>query len=57
MSHIRGVKLENRIIVPICRPNNVQRPSIPAFGCVRYLAQPLFDSPAPINRRILEPYD
>jgi hypothetical protein len=57
MSHIRGVKLEKRIIVPICRLNNVQRPSIPAFGCVRYLAQPLSDSPAPINRRILEPYD
>jgi len=24
---------------------------------VRYLAQPLSDGPAPINRRILEPYD
>jgi len=24
---------------------------------VRYLAQPLSNSPAPINRRILEPYD
>jgi hypothetical protein len=57
MSHIRGVKLEKRIIVRICRLNNVQRPSIPAFGCVRYLAQPLSDGPAPINRRILEPYD
>jgi hypothetical protein len=57
MSHIRGVKLEKRIIVPICRLNNVQRPSIPAFGCLRYLAQPRSDSPAPINRRILGPYD
>jgi hypothetical protein len=55
MSHIRGVKLEKRIIVPILPPKwGVARPSIPAFGRARYLAQP--GSPAPINRRIPKPY-
>jgi hypothetical protein len=57
MSHIRGVKLEKRIIVPILPPKcGAERSSIPAFGRARYLAQPWAGGSAPINRRILEPY-
>jgi len=57
MSHIRGVKLEKRIIVPILPPKwGTERPSIPAFGRARYLAQLWPGGRATINRRILEQY-
>jgi hypothetical protein len=56
INHIRGVKLEKRIIVPILPPKwGAERPSIPTFGRARYLAQSWPGSTPPINRRILEP--
>jgi hypothetical protein len=51
MSHIRGVKLERIVIVPLLPPTAV--PSIPAFRRTRYLGGRVAEQGKSINRRIL----
>jgi hypothetical protein len=39
MSHMRGVKVESRIIISLLPPGAMLNPSIPAFRRTRHLAQ------------------
>jgi hypothetical protein len=56
MSHIRGVKVESRIIVPILPRNYGARTSIPTFAWARYLTEVCRGGAPSINRRIPQLY-